>query len=112
MKKIECILRPGKLEEVKEALNQSGVHGMTVMQVMGCGLQKGRKEVYRGTELTINLLPKVKIENIVKDSQVEEVIALIRQSALTGQIGDGKIFVSSVENAVRIRTGETGDSAL
>lgn len=112
MKKIECILRPGKLEEVKEALNQSGVHGMTVMQVMGCGLQKGRKEVYRGTELTINLLPKVKIEIIVKDSQVEEVIALIRQSALTGQIGDGKIFVSSVENAVRIRTGETGDSAL
>ncbi|HBV97495.1 MAG: nitrogen regulatory protein PII [Peptococcaceae bacterium BICA1-7] len=112
MKKIECILRPGKLEEVKEALNQSGVHGMTVMQVMGCGLQKGRKEVYRGTELTINLLPKVKIEIIVKDSQVEEVIALIRQSALTGQIGDGKIFVSSVENAVRIRTGETGDAAL
>lgn len=112
MKKIECILRPGKLEEVKEALNESGVHGMTVMQVMGCGLQKGRKEVYRGTELTINLLPKVKIEVVVKDSQVEDVIALIRKSAITGQIGDGKIFVSTVENAVRIRTGETGDSAI
>lgn len=112
MKKIECILRPGKLEEVKEALNQSGVHGMTVMQVMGCGLQKGRKEVYRGTELTINLLPKVKIEVVVKDSQLEDVITLIRKSALTGQIGDGKIFVSTVDNAVRIRTGETGDSAI
>lgn len=112
MKKIECILRPGKLEEVKEALNESGVHGMTVMQVMGCGLQKGRKEVYRGTELTINLLPKVKIEVVVKDSQMEDVIALIRKSAITGQIGDGKIFVSTVENAVRIRTGETGDSAI
>ena len=112
MKKIECILRPGKLEEVKEALNQSGIHGMTVMQVMGCGLQKGRKEVYRGTELTINLLPKVKIEVVVKDSKMEEAIALIRQSAMTGQIGDGKIFVSTVDNAVRIRTGETGDSAI
>ena len=112
MKKIECILRPGKLEEVKEALNQSGIHGMTVMQVMGCGLQKGRKEVYRGTELTINLLPKVKIEVVVKDSKMEEAIALIRQSAMTGQIGDGKIFVSTVDNAVRIRTGEAGDSAI
>ena len=112
MKKIECILRPGKLEEVKEALNQSGIHGMTVMQVMGCGLQKGRKEVYRGTELTINLLPKVKIEVVVKDSKMEEAIALIRQSAMTGQIGDGKIFVSTVDNAVRIRTGETGDAAI
>ncbi|MFZ5642617.1 MAG: P-II family nitrogen regulator [Bacillota bacterium] len=112
MKKIECILRPSKLEEVKESLNQYGVHGMTVMQVMGCGLQKGRKEVYRGTELTINLLPKVKIEIVVKDSIVEDVIGLLRKSAMTGQIGDGKIFVSTVDNVVRIRTGETGESAI
>ena len=112
MKKIECILRPGKLEEVKEALNQYGVHGMTVMQVMGCGLQKGRKEVYRGTELTIYLLPKVKIEVVIKDSMVEDVIGLLRKSAMTGQIGDGKIFVSNIDNVVRIRTGETGEAAI
>ena len=112
MKKIECILRPGKLEEVKEALNQYGVHGMTVMQVMGCGLQKGRKEVYRGTELPINLLPKVKIEVVIKDSMVEDVIGLLRKSAMTGQIGDGKIFVSNIDNVVRIRTGETGEAAI
>lgn len=112
MKKIECILRPGKLEEVKEALNQFGVHGMTVMQVMGCGLQKGRKEVYRGTELTINLLPKVKLEVVVRDSSVDEVVSLIRKAAMTGAIGDGKIFVSTVDNTVRIRTGETGEDAI
>ena len=112
MKKIECILRPGKLEDVKEALNQSGVHGMTVMQVMGCGLQKGRKEIYRGTELTINLLPKVKIELVVRDSMAVQVVNLIRKAAMTGEIGDGKIFVSNVENAMRIRTGETGEEAV
>lgn len=112
MKKIECILRPGKLEEVKEALNQFGVQGMTVLQVMGCGLQKGRKEVYRGTELTINLLPKVKLEVVVRDSDVDKVVGLIRQAAMTGAIGDGKIFVSTVDNAVRIRTGETGEDAI
>lgn len=112
MKKIECILRPGKLEDVKDALNKFGVQGMTVMQVMGCGLQKGRKEVYRGTELTINLLPKVKLEVIVKDSVVDDVVTLIRKTALTGEIGDGKIFVSTVDNAIRIRTGETGEAAI
>ena len=112
MKKIECILRPGKLEDVKEALNQFGVHGMTVMQVMGCGLQKGRKEVYRETELTINLLPKVKLEVIVKDETADAVVNLIRKSAVTGEIGDGKIFVSPVDTAVRIRTGETGEAAI
>lgn len=112
MKKIECILRPGKLEEVKEALNQFGVQGMTVMQVMGCGLQKGRKEVYRGTELTINLLPKVKLEVVVRDGMADEVVDIIRKSAMTGAIGDGKIFVSTVDNAVRIRTGETGEEAV
>lgn len=112
MKKIECIVRPGKLEDVKEALNKSGVQGMTVMQVMGCGLQKGRKEVYRGTELTINLLPKVKLEVIVKDNVADEVIGLIRKAAMTGEIGDGKIFISTVDNAIRIRTGETGEEAI
>ncbi|MFZ5648976.1 MAG: P-II family nitrogen regulator [Bacillota bacterium] len=112
MKKIECILRPGKLEDVKDALNKFGVQGMTVMQVMGCGLQKGRKEVYRGTELTINLLPKVKLEVIIKDSLVDEVVGLIRKTAMTGEIGDGKIFVSTVDNAIRIRTGETGEAAI
>lgn len=112
MKKIECILRPGKLEDVKDALNKFGVQGMTVMQVMGCGLQKGRKEVYRGTELTINLLPKVKLEIIVKNSVVDDVVNLIRKTAVTGEIGDGKIFVSTVDNAIRIRTGEAGEAAI
>ena len=112
MKKIECILRPGKLEDVKDVLNVFGIKGMTVSQVMGCGLQKGRKEVYRGTELTINLLPKVKLEIVVKDKDVDEIIKLINQTARTGVIGDGKIFISPVENAVRIRTGETGEQAL
>ena len=112
MKKIECILRPGKLEDVKEALNQYGVKGMTVMQVMGCGLQKGRKEVYRGTEVTINLLPKVKLEIVVSDKDETEVVALIRKAAMTGAIGDGKIFITSVDNVIRIRTGETGEEAI
>ncbi|MCL6612443.1 MAG: P-II family nitrogen regulator [Peptococcaceae bacterium] len=112
MKKIECILRPGKLEEVKEALNRYGVHGMTVMQVMGCGLQKGHKEVYRGTELTINLLPKIKIEVVVRDKDVDDVVALVRKAAATGAIGDGKIFIAGVEDAVRIRTGENGEDAI
>lgn len=112
MKKIECILRPGKLEEVKEALNKYGVNGMTVMPVMGCGLQKGRREVYRGTELTINLLPKVKIEVVVRDQHVNDVAGLIREAAVTGRIGDGKIFISPVDDAIRIRTGETGDEAI
>jgi len=82
------------------------------MQVMGCGLQKGRKEVYRGTELTINLLPKVKLEVVVKDNDVDAVVGLIRKSAMTGVIGDGKIFVSPVDTAIRIRTGETGEAAI
>jgi len=112
MKKIECIIRPGKLEEVKDALNQFGVQGMTVYQVIGCGLQKGRKEVYRGTELTINLLPKVKMEVVVNDRDADEVVRIMSKAAATGQIGDGKIFVSPVENAVRIRTGDSGEKAI
>lgn len=112
MKKIECVVRPGKFEDVKEALNRYGVRGMTVMQVMGCGLQKGRKEVYRGTELTINLLPKVKLEIVVADRDAAGVVDLIRKVSMTGEIGDGKIFVSNVEEVVRIRTGETGVDAV
>jgi len=112
MKKIECILRPGKLEEVKDALSRYGVKGMTVYQVMGCGLQGGRKEVYRGTELTINLLPKIKLEVVVLDKEADDIVDLIKKAALTGEIGDGKIFISPVENAVRIRTGDTGEKAI
>lgn len=112
MTKIECILRPGKLEDVKDALNKYGIHGMTVTQVIGCGLQKGRKEVYRGTEYSINLLPKVKLEIVVKDGDVGDVVKIISETARSGEIGDGKIFTSRIENAIRIRTGETGEAAI
>ncbi len=112
MKKIEAVIRPSKLEEVKEALNEYGIQGMTVTQVMGCGKQKGRVNVYRGQEYTINLLPKIKIEIILRDNRVDEVIDLISKTARTGEVGDGKIFVYPVENAVRIRTGESGDEAV
>lgn len=112
MKKIEAIIRPGKLEEIKEALNKFNVQGLTISQVMGCGLQKGRKEFYRGTEVTLNLLPKIKIEIVTKDDHVEDIIRLISEEAKTGEVGDGKIFVYPVEDAVRIRTGERGDSAI
>ena len=112
MTKVECILRPGKLEDVKDALNKYGIHGMTVTQVIGCGLQKGRKEVYRGTEYSINLLPKVKLEIVVKDGDVDEVVKIISETARSGEIGDGKIFTYRIENAIRIRTGETGETAI
>ncbi|TYO97460.1 P-II family nitrogen regulator [Desulfallas thermosapovorans] len=112
MVKIEAIVRPGVLEDIKDGLSQHGIHGMTVAQVMGCGLQKGRKEVYRGTEYSINLLPKVKIEIVAVDNDVDGVIEVIIKAARTGEIGDGKIFISRIENAVRIRTGEKGDIAL
>jgi len=112
MKKIEAVIRPGKLEDIKETLNKFNVHGLTISQVMGCGLQKGRKEYYRGTEITLNLLPKVKIEIIAKDNQVEEIIKLIIEEAKTGEVGDGKIFVYNVEDTIRIRTGERGESAI
>jgi nitrogen regulatory protein P-II 1 len=110
--KIECILRPGKLENVKDALNQYGIQGMTVTQVIGCGLQKGRTEVYRGAEYSINLLPKIKLEMVIPDKNVNEVIKIITEAARTGEIGDGKIFTYKVDNAIRIRTGETGDAAI
>lgn len=112
MKKLEIITRPEKLEDVKDFMNKSGIFGMTVSMVSGCGLQKGRKEIYRGTEVTINLLPKVKVETVVKDSVVNELIDGITKIVRTGAIGDGKIFVYNVEEAVRIRTGEKGDDVV
>ena len=112
MKKIEAIIRPGKLEEIKDALNKFNVHGITVSQVMGCGLQKGRKEFFRGNEVTLNLLPKIKIEIVTKDSYVEDIIRLITEEARTGEVGDGKIFIYDVEDAIKIRTGERGESAI
>ncbi|MEW6172635.1 MAG: P-II family nitrogen regulator [Bacillota bacterium] len=112
MRKIEAIIRSGKLEAVKEALNKFGVQGMTVSQVMGCGLQRGRTEVYRGHEYSINLLPKVKIEIVLQDDSVDDVVRIITEAARTGEIGDGKVFIYPVENAVRIRTGDTGNTAV
>lgn len=112
MKKIEAIIRPGKLDSVKDALGIHGVNGLTVTQVIGCGKQKGNTQVYRGVEYTIHLIPKVKIEVVVLDQYVEEVIQVITKEARTGEIGDGKIFVTSVENAYTIRTGDSGDRAL
>ncbi|ABY91864.1 nitrogen regulator P-II GlnB [Thermoanaerobacter brockii subsp. lactiethylicus] len=112
MKKIECIIRPEKLEEVKDTLNQLGIKGMTVSQVMGCGLQKGKTEYYRGVAININLLPKIKLELIVKDSEVDRIVDTIIKVARSGKIGDGKIFIYNVEDAVRIRTGEKGESAI
>lgn len=112
MKKIEAIVRPGKLEEIKDALNKFNVHGLTISQVMGCGLQKGRKEIYRGTEITLNLLPKIKIEIITRDKYIEDIINLVTKEARTGEVGDGKIFIYNVEDAVKIRTGERGENAI
>jgi nitrogen regulatory protein P-II 1 len=112
MKKIECLIRPSKLDEVKEAVNLAGVRGMTVSQVVGCGMQKGRKEVYRGHEYNVNLLPKIKIEIVIQEEKAEEVINAIVEAARTGEVGDGKIFVYSLEEAVKIRTGERGRDAL
>ncbi|AFQ46165.1 P-II family nitrogen regulator [Desulfosporosinus meridiei] len=112
MKKIEAIIRPGKLDNVKDALGSNGVNGLTVTQVIGCGKQKGNTQVYRGVEYTIHLIPKVKIEVVVRDTDVDKVIEIITKIARTGEIGDGKIFVSSVENVYTIRTGASGDNAL
>ena len=112
MKKIEAIIRHFKLEEVKDALTEIGVQGMTVSEVRGFGRQKGHKEQYRGTEYTVDFLPKVKMEVVVADDDTERVIEAIQQTARTGQIGDGKIFVIDLENMIRIRTGESGESAL
>jgi nitrogen regulatory protein P-II 1 len=112
MKKIEAVVRHFKLEEVKNALNQVGVQGMTVTEVRGFGRQKGHKEQYRGSEYTVDFLPKAKIEVVVSDKQVKEAIDTILRTARTGQIGDGKIFVTDLADTIRIRTGETGETAL
>jgi len=112
MKKIEAIIRPGKLDDVKDALGTLGVNGLTVTQVIGCGKQKGNTQVYRGVEYTIHLIPKVKIEVVVIDKDVDKVIEVITKEARTGEIGDGKIFVLAVENVYTIRTGDSGEKAL
>ena len=112
MKKIECIIKPFKLEDVKEALSELGVQGMTVSEVKGFGRQKGHTELYRGSEYTVDFLPKVKIEVVVADDLVEKAVEAIGNAAKTGKIGDGKIFVFPVEEVVRIRTGERGEEAV
>ena len=112
MKKIEAIIKPFKLDEVKEALTGIGIAGMTVSEVKGFGRQKGHTELYRGAEYVIDFIPKVKVELIVPDETVEKVVEVIVAAARTGKIGDGKVFISPVEDAVRIRTGERGESAL
>jgi nitrogen regulatory protein P-II 1 len=112
MKKVEAIIKPFKLEEVKDALGDVGIEGMTVTEVKGFGRQKGHTEIYRGSEYTVDFLPKIKLELVLPDGQVEAAVGAILKSAKTGKIGDGKIFVSSVEQAVRIRTEEKGDAAV
>ena len=112
MKKITAIVRPEKLEPLKEALFAAQVSGMTISQVQGCGKQHGWKEYYRGTEVLLNMVPKVKFEIVVDDAKVDELVSLISETARTGQVGDGKIFVFPVEDVVRIRTGETGEDAV
>ena len=112
IKKIEAIIKPFKLEEVKEALADLGIEGMTVSEVKGFGRQKGHTEIYRGSEYTVDFLPKIKIEVVVGDATLDSALSAIVKSAKTGKIGDGKVFVSPVEEAVRIRTDETGDKAI
>ena len=112
MKKIEAIIKPFKLDEVKDALHTLGIQGITVLEAKGFGRQKGHTELYRGAEYVVDFLPKVKIEVVVDDNIVDEVVEAIKQSAMTGRIGDGKIFITSIDDAVRIRTGETGSEAI
>ena len=112
MKKIEAIIKPFKLEDVKEALNQAGIEGMTISEVKGFGRQKGHTEVYRGSEYTVDFLPKIKIEIAIPDAEVAGAVAAIIAAAKTGKIGDGKIFVSAIEDAIRIRTEERGEAAV
>ena len=112
MKKIEAIIKPFKLDEVKEALHDVGIQGLTVSEVKGFGRQKGHTELYRGAEYVVDFLPKIKLEIIVKAEDVSKVVEAIQNAAKTGRIGDGKIFVTSVEEVIRIRTGETGPNAI
>ncbi len=112
MKKIEAIIKPFKLDDVKEALSALGVEGMTVTEVKGFGRQKGHTEIYRGSEYTVDFLPKIKLELVVADALVSDAVNAIVKAAKTGKIGDGKVFVSPIENAIRIRTEETGEAAV
>ena len=112
MKKVEAIIKPFKPDEVREALSEIGVLGLTITEVKGFGRQKGHTELYRGAEYLIDFVPKVKIETVIEDEQLEDVLQTIQQSAQTGKIGDGKIFVSTIDQVVRIRTGERGSQAI
>jgi nitrogen regulatory protein P-II 1 len=112
MKKIEAIIRPFRIDDVREALAELGVKGMTLTEVKGYGRQKGHTEVYRGSEYQIDFLPKIKLEVVVSDAMAEKVVETILKTAKTGQVGDGKIFISTVDDAVRVRTGESGEAAL
>jgi len=112
VKKVEAIIKPFKLDEVKESLNEIGIQGITISEVKGFGRQKGHTELYRGAEYVVDFIPKIKIEIIVSDSILSKVVEAIEKSAKTGRIGDGKIFVTDVEAVIRIRTGETGEDAL
>jgi len=112
MKKIDAIIKPFKLEEVKDALSEIGIEGMTVSEVKGFGRQKGHTEIYRGSEYTVDFLPKIRIEIILPDEQVDEAVDAIVAAAKTGKIGDGKVFVSHIEEAIRIRTAEKGEAAV
>jgi nitrogen regulatory protein P-II 1 len=112
MKKIEAIIKPFKLEDLKDALNTAGITGMSVVEVKGYGRQKGHVELYRGAEYDVSFVPKVKVELVVADNELDKILGVIEETAKTGKIGDGKIFVLPVEEAVRIRTGERGDAAV
>ncbi len=112
MKKIEAIIKPFKLDDVKEALNEIGIQGMTISEVKGYGRQKGHKEIYRGAEYVVDFIPKIKIEIVLPSDRVEQTVTTIREAANTGKLGDGKIFVFAVEEAVRVRTGELGKDAI
>ncbi|WP_319576084.1 P-II family nitrogen regulator [uncultured Desulfobacter sp.] len=112
MKKIEAIIKPFKLDDVKEALSEIGIYGMTVTEVNGYGRQKGHKEIYRGAEYVVDFVPKIKLEIVVTDERLDETVETIRSATNSGKIGDGKIFVLPVEGAIRVRTGERGDDAI
>ena len=112
MKKIEAIIKPFKLDEVKEALHDVGIQGITVLEAKGFGRQKGHTELYRGAEYVVDFLPKVKIEVVVEDKMADQVVEAIQNAAKTGRIGDGKVFISTIDQAIRIRTGETGGEAI
>ncbi|MFH2059381.1 MAG: P-II family nitrogen regulator [Pseudomonadota bacterium] len=112
MKKIEAIVKPFKLDDIKEALSEIGIYGMTVTEVNGYGRQKGHKEIYRGAEYVVDFVPKIKVEIVVSDERADETVETVRNAANSGKIGDGKIFVLNVEQVIRVRTGETGTEAL